>query len=372
MKRVLLAVCGLSPQVITETLFALHQQGRMANAVRVLTTREGKDRCLSQLFGAGDGAFLQFLDEYGIARETVEFSPHHVRAISGQDGIERDDIVNEDDNELFLRTCMEAAFDLTQSPDSAVYFSLSGGRKTMSACLATAAQFYARAQDRLFHVLVSPEFESSREFFFPRNPPRETLLYDAVGKPFRKSCEHAQVTLVPMPFVSIRERISTAHLQRPEAPADLLASLVREPRPELTIDLHQGKVCWKKLECDIPASYLALYAFFAVVKKEAACEQAECAGCHACFLTYGEISEQKGRIADLYRRIVPQKDFAAMSKTGILNLDEENLRSNKKKLHDALERGLGTIDLPLLDIVAHGRPKRFGIALGKERIRIVL
>ncbi|NLV24760.1 MAG: TIGR02584 family CRISPR-associated protein, partial [Deltaproteobacteria bacterium] len=41
MKTVLLAVCGLSPQVITETLYALHQQGRQVDAVRVLTTRQG-------------------------------------------------------------------------------------------------------------------------------------------------------------------------------------------------------------------------------------------------------------------------------------------------------------------------------------------
>ena len=371
MRRVLLAICGLSPQVITETLYALHQQGRMVDAVRVITTREGKERCISQLFGAGDGAFFRFLDEYEITREAVEFSPHHVHAIVGIDGAEPPDILDEDDNELFLRACMEAAFEQTQNPETTVFFSLSGGRKTMSACLATATQFYARPNDRLFHVLVSPEFERNREFFFPNSPPQEIVLEDAKGKPYRKSTEHAQVTLVTMPFVSIRKKISPGHLKGPELPADLLTSLVREPRSELTIDLCQRKVCWKGLECDLSPSYLALYAFFAIVKKEAMCSHAECNGCSVCFIGYDEVLEQKERIADLYKRIAPQKDFDGMSTTGILELDRDNLRSNKKKLHDVLERSLGAIELSQIDIVSQGRPKVFGIALAKERIRII-
>ncbi|RKX57645.1 MAG: TIGR02584 family CRISPR-associated protein, partial [Thermodesulfobacteriota bacterium] len=42
---------------------------------------------------------------------------------------------------------------LTASKDTAVYFLIAGGRKTMSACLAVAAQFYGRPQDRVYHVL---------------------------------------------------------------------------------------------------------------------------------------------------------------------------------------------------------------------------
>ncbi len=38
MKNTLLAVTGLSPQVITETLYALHQNNRKVDGIHVITT----------------------------------------------------------------------------------------------------------------------------------------------------------------------------------------------------------------------------------------------------------------------------------------------------------------------------------------------
>ena len=75
MKRTLLAVCGLSPQVITETLYALLQDGRLPDSVHVLTTTEGKARCLSNLFGSGDGHFYKFLQDYELPEDAINFSP---------------------------------------------------------------------------------------------------------------------------------------------------------------------------------------------------------------------------------------------------------------------------------------------------------
>ena len=44
MKNILLAVTGLSPQVITETLYAMHQNNRHIDAIHVVTTRAGKEK----------------------------------------------------------------------------------------------------------------------------------------------------------------------------------------------------------------------------------------------------------------------------------------------------------------------------------------
>ena len=44
-KTILLAVTGLTPQVITETLYALHHQGQaMPAEIHILTTSEGYQR----------------------------------------------------------------------------------------------------------------------------------------------------------------------------------------------------------------------------------------------------------------------------------------------------------------------------------------
>lgn len=49
----------------------------------------------------------------------------------------------------------------------------------MSACLAVSAQCYARSQDRIFHLLVTPEFESSRDFCYPSPASRAFGLSEA-------------------------------------------------------------------------------------------------------------------------------------------------------------------------------------------------
>jgi CRISPR-associated protein Csx14 len=68
MKNILLAVTGLSPRVITETLYALNQMYRPVQAIHIITTRPGKDRLLAELLDGGCGPYYRFLKEYGIAR----------------------------------------------------------------------------------------------------------------------------------------------------------------------------------------------------------------------------------------------------------------------------------------------------------------
>ena len=167
MKGILLAVCGLTPQVITETLYALIQQGRMVCGVHIITTRLGREACLAHLLAPDSGQYYRLLADYGIDSCTIDFHPHNIVAVADDLGRQIEDIGQEEESEDFLSACMEKAFELTQNMDVAVYFSIAGGRKTMGACLALAAQMYARPFDRIFHVLVSPEFESCHEFFFP-------------------------------------------------------------------------------------------------------------------------------------------------------------------------------------------------------------
>ena len=84
MKHILLAVVGLSPQIITETLYALNQMNRPVDAIHVITTRPGKDRILSQLLDGGRGPFYGFLKEYGVTG--VEFGPGNIHVVRDTDG----------------------------------------------------------------------------------------------------------------------------------------------------------------------------------------------------------------------------------------------------------------------------------------------
>ena len=153
MKNILLAVVGLTPQVITEALYALHQEGRAVNAIHIITTRGGKEAIHARLLASGQGAYYRYLKDYDLDPLGIEFGPENVHVLADHHGIEIDDIIGTEENEILLQTCLDHTCRLTASKDTAVYFLIAGGRKTMSACLAVAAQFYGRPQDRVYHVL---------------------------------------------------------------------------------------------------------------------------------------------------------------------------------------------------------------------------
>jgi len=375
MKRILLAVCGLTPQVVTETLYALQMDGRLPHAIRILTTREGKGMVNSALLAPG-GALDRFCSDYGIDRDSLDLGFHSVRVVCDESGTEYDDIDGEEANERFLALCMNEAFHATQDPGAQVLFSIAGGRKTMGACLAIAAQCYGRPQDRLYHVLVSPEFESSRDFFYPPPVPVPIQLFDHKSRtPFIKETRYASVTLVPLPFFSIRDRLTPAHLRQPESPASLMLSVVRERNPNLVIDTVSRKLVWKGKELDLKPAWMALYLFFALRKKNASCGSTRCSGCGECTCTLVEIMEQSGNIAELYRQhLARYRDHGAMSDTGIQSLNQENFNSYRNKINRAIEGAFGPLHARSIRIDSTGRRPgvRYGIQLSREKMQVII
>lgn len=373
MKNVLLAVSGLSPQVITETLYALHQQHKRIDAIHIITTRPGKEKINAFLLSSTDGRYYQYLKEYGIEPSSIDFGFHNIHSIKNGHAVEIDDIEGEEENELLLKKCLELAFTFTRDPDTAVFFSIAGGRKTMSASLTLAAQMYGRPQDRLYHVLVSPEFESNRDFYYP---PRKSLsieIMDKKGERSLKETRYAKITLVSIPFVSVRDRIADDLLKQPSDPATLMLSLVREESPRLTIDLVNAKITYKNLEMDMMPARLALYAFFAMQKKNCSRDTKNCTNCFECYISFDGIEDAKDEIAALYRKIPGSRDLSEMSKTGIKALDIDNFRSNMSKIGKDLAKGLGLYATYDLAIEPFGkRPDtRYGLKLDKSRIKII-
>lgn len=371
MKTYLVAVCGLSPQVITETLYSLHQQGMKVDAIRILTTRRGKDACIGQLLRADDGEYFRYLAEYDYDPESIDFSPRHVMAVLNEDGTEIDDIDTEEENERFLQLCMEEAFKLTDDSGQRVFFSIAGGRRTMGACLSLAAQCYARPQDRIYHVLLSPsEFDSCRDFFYPPRDSRMIEVRTRDGQPCRMETSLAQITLVPLPFFPLRSHLTQQMLKNPESPASLMLSLVRETKHELTIDLLQRKLIWKGVELDLSASRLALYALFALAKKAAVCGRANCQECETCYLTFDQLSQQQEKLSSLYHKMSTRE----INNTGIDNLDVYEFNSYRSKINKEIFFCFGDYDGRKLQIESLAQPpatKKFGIRLDKKCIRIV-
>lgn len=373
MKNILLAVTGLSPQVITETLYAIHASGRTVHEIHVITTREGKDRIHADLLSGESGHYFKYLNDYGHDPRSIRFNANHIHTLLNDNKSEIHDILSESDNERLLETCLDLTFELTRDPETAVFFSVAGGRKTMSACLTLAAQLYGRPQDRLYHVLVSQGFENNRDFYYPPRENRTIGYTDAQGEPVFKNSRYAKVTLVNIPFVSVRSLISPEQLDSPKDPGTLMMSLIRDPSPQLTLDLQERKIHYRTVECDMPPVHLALYAFFAQLKKACDKDTPHCGTCTDCFLDYNGVSERNGDILTIYNTVTLGLPQQILTEDGILNLDADNFRSIKSKIKTALSRSFGIAALFDLEIASIGKIRnvRYGIPMDKTRITIL-
>ncbi len=370
MKNILLAVCGLSPQVITEALYALLHEGRQVHAVEVITTRLGRERLLTGLFNPGCRRLANLLADFGLKRDELEFSSNNIHTIKTESGADIEDIINPDDNERLLKTCLDHTFNLSCAEDTAVWFLVAGGRKTMTSCLTLAAQLYGRPQDRLLHVLVSPEFENCPDFWYPPRSSEMVKLLDGKKQPFYKDSRFATIQLINIPFVSVRNMLDNTLLDKPRVPAELMRSLIRDTPGRLIINLADGKITYNGVEMDMHPSRLALYAFFADRKKHCNLDRS-CTGCEDCFLDSAEVINDPG-IAEMYARVPGSRLLTEMSDTGIGSLSKENFNSYKSKIRQNILQIFGPALVDKLEISAVGnRPAtRYGIRLGRQLIRM--
>ncbi len=370
-RHLLLAVIGLSPQVLTEAIYALFAEGRPVDAVHCITTARGRAEILNTLLAPRNSPLDDFCRQYGVDRKALDFGPESVELLYRQGGEPMDDIASEEDNAIVLRACLEAAHRYTADPGTVVSFLVAGGRKTMTSCLTLAAQCYGRSCDRIYHVLVSPEFEGCRSFWFPPREPEHLELRNERGEPFFMSTASAQVTLVPIPFFSARDLLDPALLDRPREPADLLQSLVRSKPESLEVLPDEGKVRYGRMEADLPPACMALYLFF--VERKLACPRASCGSCRDCWLEVTELVDSHAdRIAGLYRSLPMARTFDGRGEGSIVCLSKEAFRSFKAKINQRLRACLGQKMAAEAGISRMGRrpDSRYGISLDKSRMRV--
>lgn len=199
--QVLICVTGLTPQVVTETVFALGREGQqmLPDEIHVLTTLEGRRRAVPALTGE-TGRLARLYRDHGWNAQSLRFGADHIRVIRDATGRELEDIQNEDDNAAAADFITGFIRRMTTDNNARLHVSLAGGRKTMGFFVGCALSLYGRAEDRLSHVLVNPPFEFHPEFFYP--PRRAHRLKTGDGTAV--STADARVRLADIPFVRLR------------------------------------------------------------------------------------------------------------------------------------------------------------------------
>jgi len=361
-RRILLVSTGLTPQVVTETLYGLAvatDPPWLPTEVHLVTTREGAERARLTLLSHDPGWFHRLCDQYALGE--IRFDEGSIHTIGGDRGV--GDLRTPEDNEVAADTITEQVRLLTADPESALHLSLAGGRKTMGFYAGYALSLFGRPQDRLSHVLVSDPFESHPEFYYP--PPAPRVIYTPDGRPV--DAAEARVLLAEIPFVRLRHGLPEPLLAgRATFSATVAAAQAAVGPPSLTFNLADRQVVVAGRAIPLPPAELAFYLWFAwrrtAGKPPLSCPSdgaPEEAYATEFLVAYNNLHDP---LADTERTERALRD----------GMDKGYFLQRRSRLHRHLNRALGPLAEPYRIHALGRRPDtRYGLTLQPEAIGFV-
>lgn len=356
-KRILLAVTGLSPQILTETLYALtvvQTPAWIPDEIHLITSREGAERARLSLLDASAGQFHAFCRDYPVG-EKISFPPENIHLIHDEHGQPLSDIRSPEDNARAADAIHAIVRQFTAAPDTELHVSIAGGRKTMGFYLGYCLSLTARPQDKLSHVLVSDPFESLPDFYYPPAAPR--LLHTRDGRPIHTA--DARIMLAEIPFVRLRPLLPAAALAPDLSFSDAVAATQAHlEQPRLKITLARRHIQCGHRPLHLPPQLFAWYAWLAqrVSQQQPAVRHTDA---------------DPAEFLDLYGQIV-SRDAVDWEKAANLLSDgfpKEFFEQKCTKVNAQLKKTLGLSATPYL-ISRHGeRPlTRYQLTIAPENI----
>lgn len=251
---ILLAVIGLSPAILTETVWAMAHDELpvIPDRVVVLTTRAGRERLREELFTKNTHgvtvweSLLHSLEQGGHSLEdklAFGLASDSVRLCSAVDPesrttVDLNDIRTAKENEAMANFILETLRGLVETPGTEVVASIAGGRKTMGALLYAAMTLVGRENDTVTHVLVSEPYDSPAlqpRFYFQEQRAQTLVCPDGTEIQARD----ATVMLADVPFVPLRNAFASEVGQMPESFTQLVRKYRRSVR-STTVSYHLG------------------------------------------------------------------------------------------------------------------------------------
>lgn len=261
-RRHLLCITGLTPQVVTETLYALYREepAQLPTDIHVLSTDDGIARARLTLLSDQPGWFHRLCADYQLP--PMRFGPDSLHVLHNGDGQPLSDIRDGADNASAADMVTEWVRRLTVDDADQVHVSLAGGRKTLGFFAGYALSLFGRPQDRLSHVLVNPPYESHPGFFYPT--PYSDIIYGQPPDPRPLDSRDAIVTLADIPFVRLRHGLPASLLSgRASFSATVQMAQQSLGPPQLEFHVAQGKVRAGGASVELAPVELAFYLWLA-------------------------------------------------------------------------------------------------------------
>jgi CRISPR-associated protein (TIGR02584 family) len=379
---VLLAVTGMSPAILTETIWTLAQESPavLPDRIVVLTTTAGKNQIERELFTpqahfndqCGWDCLREKLQERGHdMKGRLRFDPaSNVHVLTRWDESSHrtlflSDIRTAEDNEAVADCILEFVRNIVENPHTRLIASIAGGRKTMGALLYACMTLIGREADRLTHVLVKEPFDDPRlnpRFYFPGQPSSE------LATPAKETVRagEAHIDLADVPFVPLRNLFAKELGRMPGGFSALVAQccegikkrsgksvklVVHRSRPEIEVNGVRVKLSPKEQ---------LLVSFLASRGQKT----------RPAFAVYKDADNLLNEYREQLRGEPPKDNFSdwRVSDTLASKLDEEEIRKAVSSLRKKL-RQAGAIAMALLPCLPEKH--RFSIDLPPKQISFI-
>jgi CRISPR-associated protein (TIGR02584 family) len=221
-RRILFCTIGSTPQVVTETVYALRKQRDWTpSKVHIVTTTFALPRLREELQGPSGHLARMFagrppLTTIHVPRldgSIVSLDASGKADMAALEGALRD-VNSEEQAAAMGKAILSLMEDFVADEASQVHLSLAGGRKTMSAHALLALTLLGRETDEASHVLVNPaeKFEDHPEFWHPDQGGlihrKEDLRKEPQPQPSLDPKE-AEITLVLTPTPLMRYEVKS-------------------------------------------------------------------------------------------------------------------------------------------------------------------
>lgn len=373
-KNILILVTGGTPQIITETIWALacdpqHNEQWIPDEVHIISTRYGLNEVKNKLLGK-DKILTRMKNEYAqIAKLRLE--ENFLHCFTDQKGNELEDLRTPEENEFAANLICEKIRHFSSDEKVSLHVSIAGGRKTMGFYAGYALSLYGRAQDRMSHVLVDEKFEKGINFYYPSKNENDFII-DRENKTIGLS-KDAQVWLAQIPFVRLKDAVKDKHqLKRNDSFSDVVHKINESFNDaKLVIDLASNhiKVNDKFKIDDLPPREFAMLHWFADRRKRGL-DGITAPRVNAS--STKKISEdERLYLIKLTQEFKPYYEAFKNTNEIVLDVDSKFFEGVKSHLKTALETALGLELAEKISIKQDGRGQPFYLNIQPENIEII-
>ena len=336
--EILILALGTTPQLVTEAIYALYKSRPTViyDEIFIITTSVGRN--MLKKFLIDENKLAAMSKDMGV-KFTVKNNSFIVPKYDN--GVELDDIKTSSDNQIIANSIVSLIKEKTGTASNRIHAFLSGGRKTMSFYMGIAMELYSRPWDKTYHILVSEQFESNKDFYY--KPVKNKQIISGGNT---LNTDDAEIMLIDLPMIRLRNKIkmdiSDFKTALEYGQKEIDTSITQ---PSLKINLRNRQIFIDNyIAIELTPIQLMVYTTYLKFKlNNCKYPQREyCKDCSECFPSLLDLTTKPAleEMAKIYRIISPAKvDILLQNyKDGIgMEVMRQSISKIKKIIHDTVK-----------------------------------